>query len=223
MNNYKLVLFDFDGTLADTANDMVGALNELLSINSKAPIPIDTLRPYISDGTPALLKFGFGCVPGEKIFDELRLEFLKIYEENVCVDTALYPGIREILTRCQQTSLPWGIVTNKPEYLTRQILDQLGIIELAACVVGGDTLPQRKPNPEPVIHACNIAGVEPESAIFIGDSSRDMEAGKRARLATIAVAYGYIPPNDDPYRWQADITINSTSEIPQILWKSNLD
>ena len=218
MNKYPLALFDFDGTLADTARDMVNALNLLRASKSKEPIPFEHLRPHISNGTPALIRLGFNCVPEENGFQELREEFLDLYEQNLYSETVLFPGIDVILEKMNETGIRWGIVTNKPENLTVQIVEHLGLSDSVACVVGGDTLPQRKPNPLPVIHACKLAGISPNSSVFIGDSIRDIEAGRDAGLHTIGVTYGYIPPHDDPKSWGADYLIDSVAEIPAQLW-----
>ena len=220
MNKYKLALFDFDGTLADTAGDMAGALNILLKSKNKNPIPLDQLRPHISNGTPALLKIGFGLSPNGLKYELLKSRFLEIYEEKICVYTNLFPGIVEILKRCQDTNLPWGIVTNKPEYLTLQIVEQLGLSSQVACVIGGDSLPERKPSPLPLLHACKITGFLPRDAVYIGDSVRDVQAGINAGLDTIGVTYGYIPPNDDPQSWKAKYLIDTAAEIADHLWQS---
>ncbi len=218
MNKYPLALFDFDGTLADTARDMVNALNLLRASKSKEPLPFERLRPHISNGTPALIRLGFNCAPEENGFQELREEFLDLYGQNLYSETVLFPGIGAILEKMNETGIRWGIVTNKPEYLTVQIVEHLGLSDSVACVVGGDTLPQRKPNPLPVIHACKLAGISPNSSVFIGDSIRDIEAGRDAGLHTIGVTYGYIPPHDDPKSWGADYLIDTVAEIPAQLW-----
>ena len=218
MNKYPLALFDFDGTLADTARDMVKALNLLRANKSKEPLPFEHLRPHISNGTPALIRLGFNCAPEENGFQELREEFLDLYEQNLYSETVLFPGIDAILEKMNETGILWGIVTNKPEYLTVQIVEHLGLSDSVACVVGGDTLSQRKPNPLPVIHACKLAGISPNSSVFIGDSIRDIEAGRDAGLHTIGVTYGYLPPHDNPKSWGADYLIDSVAEIPAQLW-----
>ena len=218
MNKFPLALFDFDGTLADTARDMINALNLLRASKSKEPLPFEHLRPHISNGTPALIRLGFNCAPEENGFQELREEFLDLYEQNLYSETVLFPGIDAILEKMNETGILWGIVTNKPEYLTVQIVEHLGLSDSVACVVGGDTLPQRKPNPLPVIYACKLAGISPNSSVFIGDSIRDIEAGRDAGLHTIGVTYGYIPPHDNPKSWGADYLIDSVAEIPAQLW-----
>lgn len=218
LNHFQLVLFDFDGTIADTARDMINALNMLLLEHSMQTVALEDLRAYVSNGTPALLKHGFDCSPEDEKFDVLRKEFLRIYEENVCVQTVLYPGTQSVLERCQKTGISWGIVTNKPEHLTRIIVQQLGLSDSVACIVGGDTLKYRKPRPEPVTHACDLAGIEPRKAVFVGDSWRDVEAGRQAGVTTVGASYGYIPPDDDPNEWNADFIIDSITDVSKILW-----
>ena len=219
MNKYRLALFDLDGTLADTARDMANAVNVLRERHSKEPIPFENLRPHVSNGTPALLRLGFGCSPGEDQFEELRRDFLNIYENNVCVHTELFPGIQSLLDRCADSGMRWGIVTNKPEYLTLRLVDQLGFVDGATCVIGGDSLPKRKPHPLPISHACDLADTRPDDCIFVGDSVRDVEAGNSAGVDTLAVTYGYIPPGDDPQSWGADFIVDTVPEVASILWR----
>ncbi len=219
MSKYRLVLFDFDGTFADTARDMIGALNRLLQAHAKPNLSIDDLRGHVSNGTPALIQIGFGYSPGDEQYEPLRQQFLDHYKSNLCKFTDIYPGIDDLLDKLRQNNILWGIVTNKPEDLTLQIMDQLELLEDACVIVGGDSLPQRKPHPLPIVHACEVAGVNTGSTVFIGDSIRDIQAGQRAGTDTIAVGYGYIPPGDDPRKWNADYLVNSVEEITDILWK----
>ena len=217
LNRYRLVLFDFDGTFADTARDMVGALNRRREAHAKHRLAFESLRPHVSDGTPALIRIGFGCGPGEDGYDALRNQFLETYEAHLCDQTTVYPGIDEILECCQKSDVPWGIVTNKPEQLTVRIMQTLGYFERANVIIGGDSLPQRKPHPMPILHACKHIGVNPQSTVFIGDSIRDIEAGRKANTDTIAVTYGYVPPGDKPVEWNADYLADSVSEVLEIL------
>ena len=215
---FRLALFDLDGTLADTARDMANALNVLRQMHSKPVIAFEELRPHVSNGTPALIRLGFDCSPGEEKYEELRLKFLEIYENNLCVDTVLFPGIQTILDCCVESGMLWGIVTNKPEYLTLKLVKQLGIADAATCVIGGDSLPQRKPHPLPITHACKLADTPPPDCVFVGDSVRDIEAGNSAGVKTLAVTYGYIPPGDDPYSWKADFTVDTVEQVASVLW-----
>lgn len=221
MNTFDLVLFDLDGTLADTGQDMASALNLLLKKHSKPPIPYDKIRPYVSGGTPALIGIGFGLTPENPEFKHLREMFLEIYEDNLCVKTVLFPGMSDILAECSKREIPWGVVTNKPEYLTRPLLEQMGIAEQAACIVGGDTLEVRKPNPEPVLHACRIAERNAKSSVFVGDAERDVRAGRSAGLSTIVAGYGYIPPDENPATWGANWIADSVEQVADFLWNTN--
>lgn len=218
MNKYRLALFDLDGTLADTARDMANALNILRERHRKDAIPFRSLRPHVSNGTPALLRIGFGCTPGEDRFEELRKDFLDVYEKNICVYSGLFPGMRSLLDQCIESGMYWGIVTNKPEYLTNLLVDRLGLADSAVCIIGGDSLPQRKPHPLPIRHACGLTDVSPENCIFVGDSIRDIQAGSRAGVDTLAVTYGYIPPGDEPQSWGADFIVDTVPEMSTIIW-----
>jgi len=220
LNNYGLVLFDFDGTFADTARDMINALNRLRQIHGKPPLLFDDLQGHVSDGTPALIRIGFGFSPGDDEYEAYRQQFLQIYKSNLCGFTDIYPGIGDLLERFRLEKTAWGIVTNKPEGLTIEIMEKLGLLKDACVIIGGDSLPQRKPHPLPILHACDVAGVDPRCAVFIGDSVRDILAGQRAGTDTIAVTYGYIPPGDDPSQWKADHVVDTVDEITDILWST---
>ena len=197
---------------------MADALNKMRASKQMAPLPYSMLVPHVSGGTPALLRLGFDVTPEADSYEALRLTFLEIYERNICNKTTLYPGIDHLIRFCYATNVFWGIVTNKPERLTKLILDQLQVVPTIE-VIGGDTLPVRKPHPRPITHACDLAGVEPVEAVYIGDSIRDIEAGRAAGVATIAVTYGYIPPGDNPYQWGADVVVDSVDELYGHLWE----
>ncbi len=217
MNKYSLVLFDLDGTFADTSHDMVNALNRLRLAESMTALPYEDLRAHVSGGTPALIRLGFGLSQQDSAYENFRKQFLATYEANICNDTVLFPGMDRILNRCEETGMKWGIVTNKPEHLTLQLLDQMNVTG-AACVIGGDSLPFRKPRPEPVVHACSIAGVTPSATVFVGDAERDVQSGNAAGTVTIAVTYGFIPQEEDPTTWGADVLIDTVEEIHNYLW-----
>ena len=221
LKTVRLVLFDLDGTLADTGRDMANALNVLLGNHGKPPVSYDRVRPYVSGGTPALLKIGFGVTPEAPEFEKLRQEFLNIYANNLCNETILFEGMPEFLEQCRNRNVKWGVVTNKPENLSRMLLDSLGVGKQAASIVGGDTLTVRKPNPEPVLHACKQAETSPEFAMYVGDAERDIVAGKKAGLETIAVTYGYIPPDEFPDKWGANHIAHSPGQVADILWNSS--
>ena len=213
------VLFDLDGTLVDTAPDMVAVLQELQAKRGAMPIPYDEGRRHVSNGAIGLLKAGFPDM--EHAFgSDLHLEYLERYEERVCNDSEVFAGLHKLLDELDAGRCPWGVVTNKPAHLTEPLLDALSLTARVACVVSGDTLPQRKPHPAPLLHACDLAGLEPAATIYVGDAQRDIAAGQNAGMATIAVAYGYITPDDDAIDWGADMVAVDTAELATIVRKA---
>ncbi len=196
---------------------MVAALNQVRASESLPELPYEGLKPYVSGGTPALLRLGFGLMPDHSRYEVLRERFLSFYESDLSSRTVLYPQIAEMLEECEKTGVLWGIVTNKPECLTVRILEDIGV-KGATCVIGGDTLTNRKPHPEPVLHACAIAGIEATSTVMIGDAERDIRSAQAAGTYSIAVTYGYIPPDEDPNTWGADEVFDTTSQVRAFLW-----
>lgn len=213
------VLFDLDGTLVDTAPDMVAVLQSLQQERGLTPTRYDLGRSHVSNGALGLLRLGFPDISdGEE--DELRVEYLERYARRICNGSALFAGLEDLLARLDAGAVPWGVVTNKPAYLTAPLLEKLALTERSACTVSGDTLPVRKPDPGPLLHACELAGVRPENAMYIGDASRDIEAGLAAGMSTVAAAYGYIVAGDDPATWGADQIAENTAELAQIVLKA---
>lgn len=206
------VLFDLDGTLLDTAPDMVGALNALRTEEQFGPVPYAIARAHVSTGAIGLLKLAF---PNHADRDMRRLHqrYLQIYADRLSEETVPFPGVEELLAALERSGLDWGVVTNKPASLTEPLLEALELLRRCACVVSGDTLPERKPHPGPLLHALAQAGMDKSTAMYIGDASRDIEAGKAAGLMTVAAAYGYILPGDDPSGWGADLIIESPGEL----------
>jgi len=201
MNGYAALLLDLDGTLLDTAPDMGGALNRLRIERGLEPLAPAVYRPVVSHGAARLVALGFPDATGDA-FEQLRLRFLEIYARNLAGHTRLFPGIDDVLAELEERGLPWGIVTNKPAWLTDPLLEGLALSHRAACVVSGDTLPQRKPHPLPLLHAAALAGVRPEHCVYVGDAERDIQAGRAAGMATVVAAYGYLSADDDPRSWQ---------------------
>lgn len=216
---FDAVLFDLDGTLVDTAPDMVAVLQAMQSAHGIDPLPYDVGRTYVSNGAIGLLGVGFPDA-NASYGDELHIEFLERYAETLCEASGVFTGLEALLDRLEAADCPWGVVTNKPEYLTNPLLDALGLASRCACAVSGDSLPVRKPDPAPLLLACDMAGVEPHRTIYVGDASRDIEAGLRAGTATIAATYGYITEDDDPREWGADIIAPDTEELAQIVLKA---
>ena len=209
----RTVLFDLDGTLLDTAPDLAWALNELRRRHGQAEMPFEQIRPSVSHGGLALIKTGFGLEPGQPETEPLRQELLSIYSDNIARHTRPFPGMAELLQQLEQQHINWGVVTNKPAWLTGPLLEALGLAEQAACIVSGDTLPERKPDPAPMLHACSLAGSQPEECIYVGDAQRDIEAGHRAGIRTVVALFGYIGPHDRPAEWGADICVRKPVEI----------
>ncbi len=211
----EAVLFDLDGTLIDTAPDMGGALNNLLIEENLAPIPLQQIRPYVSQGGLVLTRLGFvGKVPDDEI-ETLRRRFLAHYRAIVADQSRLFDGYEAILDAIEARAMPWGIVTNKPEWLTFPLLEQLGLAQRAGVVIGGDSLAERKPHPLPLQVAAERLGVNTEQCLYVGDDERDIVAGKAANMKTLVAAYGYIEDGTDIERWGADGVIDSPGELLQ--------
>ena len=209
----RTVLFDLDGTLLDTAPDLAEALNAVLLEQGQEPLPYEQIRGVVSHGGMALIRLGFGITPTDPDFEPLRLRLLDIYHSNIANKTRPFPGMAELLDALEERGLNWGVVTNKPAWLTDPLMQQLSLYERAACVVSGDTLAERKPHPAPMLHACEQAGCEPAHCIYIGDAQRDIEAGRNARMHTLVALFGYFMANDRPLEWQADGSINRPQDL----------
>jgi N-acetyl-D-muramate 6-phosphate phosphatase len=211
------VLFDLDGTLADTAPDLANALNQVLIENNQPALAFDQIRPVVSHGGIALIRLGFNIEPEHSEFEPLRSRLLEIYEQGICEQTQLFPGLDKLLVNLEQNHIPWGIVTNKPDWLTKPLLDQLNLTHRFASLVCGNTLSEKKPHPAPLLYACKEINIAPEQCIYIGDAARDIEAGKRAGMKTIAAGFGYIEAHDPPENWHADQIINDSEQLWTLL------
>ena len=209
----RTVLFDLDGTLADTAPDLAHALNTLLVEQGKKALPYETIRPEVSHGATALIKLGFGVGPGDAGFDRLRERFLTLYSADLCKHTKPFAGIESLLKSLQQQGINWGIVTNKPAFLTDPLVAGLKLTPAPACVVSGDTVANRKPHPEPMLLACTQAGSQPRECLYVGDAERDIIAGRHAGMKTLVALFGYISKDETPQNWGADGMIRTPREI----------
>lgn len=216
---FDLVLFDLDGTLVDTAPDMVATLQEMQRAHGYEPVPYELGRSYVSNGAMGLLRVGFADIDEDGRAGMVR-EYVERYAERLCEESSVFAGLDMLLDSLDAAGCPWGVVTNKPEHLTNPLLEQLGLTCRIACAVSGDTLPVRKPEPEPLLLGCDIAGIEVHRSIYVGDAARDIEAGLRAGAATIAAGYGYITEDDDPREWGADMIAVDTEELTQIVLKA---
>jgi phosphoglycolate phosphatase len=209
----RAVLFDLDGTFADTAPDLGYALNVLLSARGKPSLPIERLRTVASSGARGLVGMGFGLAPGSAEYDALATEFLDLYERNLCRETRLFPGIAELLQTLEARGLPWGIVTNKAERFTFPLMRQLGLDERAGCIVCGDSTPQRKPHPLPLLVAAERIGVAPQACIYLGDDERDMIAGRAAGMPVAVAEYGYLGTGTPAREWAADYWLSHPLDL----------
>ncbi len=203
MTNVQTVLFDLDGTLLDTAPDLAFALNTVLIEQKREPLPFMQIRPWVSHGGNTLIKKAFQLNDTDPAIKLLRKRFLEIYVEHLADKTRLFDGMAEVLDTLENRGIQWGIVTNKPSWLTDPLLQQLGLTNRSVCNVSGDTLPQCKPDPAPLLYACQLAEKLPEQCIYVGDASRDIEAGTRAEMRTLVALYGYIESSDSPTEWGA--------------------
>jgi phosphoglycolate phosphatase len=217
MSAIKAVLFDLDGTLLDTAPDLAAALNIQLAIHQYPGVHYEKIRPIASHGSKALVKLGFKIEENHPNFARLRQEYLNIYSEHSCNFTDLFPGMAEVLTQLEKKQIAWGIVTNKPAWLTMPILKNLNLIDKTNCVVCGDTLSVTKPDPAPLLYACEVLQRKSAECIYIGDAEFDIIAGKRAGIKTILAGYGYISEEDNIDAWQIDGMVNSPLEILDLL------
>lgn len=219
LDGFAAVLFDLDGTLVDTAPDMVAVLQGLQEDHGLAPVSYDFGRAHVSNGALGLLRIAFPQAD-EALRESLLCEYVARYAQRLCQETVLFAGLDDLLLQLEKAGRPWGVVTNKPEHLTLPLLEELALAQRISCAVSGDTLPKKKPDPEPLLHACDLAGVEPTETLYVGDAERDIDAGRRAGMATVAAAYGYIAPGDDPGRWGADAVVADTLELTHLLRKA---
>lgn len=211
------VLFDLDGTLADTAPDLGYALNLQLQRHGRQPIPIEIIRPHASAGARGLLKLGFNITPDDENFGAMRNEYLDLYEQNICRDTVLFPGIIDLLSTLQTRNIPWGIVTNKPERFTLPLVKLLGIFEHAASIVSGDSVPRPKPAPDSLLKAAKDIRIQPHEAIYVGDDERDVQAAQAAQMPSLIAGYGYLGNNTSPETWGAQAIIKYPADLLNFL------
>ncbi|AIO40350.1 phosphoglycolate phosphatase, bacterial [Burkholderia cenocepacia] len=215
--NCDAVLFDLDGTLADTAPDLAAAVNKMQRVHGLPETPLDVLRPLASAGARGLLGGAFGIDPQSPGYDAMRDEFLINYATDICVHTTLFPGIDDVLGELEARGVRWGIVTNKAMRLTAPLVELLGLSARAACIVGGDTTPHSKPHPAPLLHAAAQMTLAPQRIVYVGDDLRDIQAGSAAGMATVAAAYGYCGDGAAPGDWQAQHLVGSTQELRELL------
>jgi len=214
----RSILFDLDGTLADTAPDLGFALNQQRVARGLPELPIVEVRSYASSGARGLLQKGFGIEPADAQYEAMRIEFLNLYERNLARSTALFPGIARLLDDIEKAGLRWGIVTNKAERFTLPLLRALGLADRADCIVCGDTTAYAKPHPAPLLDAMDKVGTTARQCVYVGDDERDVQAAHAAGMRAVVVRYGYLGGGRPPEEWGADLLIDSPAElIPMLL------
>lgn len=212
-NPPKAVLFDLDGTLVDTADDLGAALNHVLQSLGLPLCTAEQYRPMASHGAKGLLELGFGAALANYDFGSLRQQLLDYYALHVCDHSTLFAGGAELIAHLNQQQIPWGIVTNKPYRLAASMLKQLPELSQCAILLGGDSLAQRKPDPTPLLVACHQLKVPATQCWYVGDAERDIAAGNRAGMTTVLAEFGYIGESDQPKLWQADMSIQSLADL----------
>lgn len=210
---FKAVLFDLDGTLVDTAPDLGFALNALLQEHQRPTLDYARIRPVASHGSAGLLKLGFGITSVHPAFKSLQGRFLELYADNISRESALFPGMQTVLDGLAEAGIRWGIVTNKPAFLTDPLTTNLGLTDNAACIISGDTTAHSKPHPDPLLKACELMTLTPADCIYVGDAERDVQASHAANMRCVVAKYGYLSEEDQPQNWHADCLINHPHEI----------
>jgi phosphoglycolate phosphatase len=209
----QAVLFDLDGTLVDSAPDLAGAANELRQAHGLPVLPFEALRPMVGSGARGMLHAAFGITPEDPRFDTLRVDFLARYEARLLRETRVFGSMEPVLHALEQRGLPWGIVTNKIARYSVPVVQGLGLGSRCAVLVSGDTTPFAKPHPQPLLEAARRLAVAPERCIYVGDDRRDVEAGRGARMPTLAAAWGYLGRNESVHDWLADAVLAHPAEL----------
>jgi phosphoglycolate phosphatase len=210
------VLFDLDGTLLDTAPDMGAALNTLLRECGQAPLAAERIRPRVSHGSTGLLDLGFPDADAVEV-ERLRARFLDLYAASLAAYTRPFDGIERVLHALEASGLRWGVVTNKPGWLTDPLLERLDLARRSGCVVSGDTVAERKPHPLPLLHAARMLGLEARDCVYVGDAERDIVAGRAAGMRTVVANYGYVDVDEDTAAWGADHAVAYPLELLELI------
>jgi N-acetyl-D-muramate 6-phosphate phosphatase len=209
---FDAVLFDLDGTLADTAPDMARTVNLVRAKRNLAPVTVEKLRPHVSSGARGMVCTAFNITVDHRDYETLRTEFLAVYADNLAVDTVLFDGMAGLLEALDRDRMPWGVVTNKAEKFARPVMHGLGLAERCAILVGGDTCDRAKPFPDPLLHAANVLKLEPARTLYVGDDERDVMAARAAGMPVLVAGYGYLG-GSDPRGWGADGIVDSPESI----------
>ena len=215
--NYQGVLFDLDGTLIDTAEDFILCLNDLRQDSQLTPLPASDIRKVVSDGARAMITLGFDISEGHPEFENKKQQFLSLYLNNIARKSRLFDDLNDTLRWCEENHIPWGIVTNKPRIYSEALLKALKLHNRISTLVCPDDVKNTKPDPEPLYKACNDIQLNPEQCIYVGDHARDIEAGKRAGMPTIAAGYGYVHTQDEAQNWQATWCVETSKQLHTLL------
>lgn len=211
----RAVLFDLDGTLADTAPDLAAAVNWLRTERGMAPTPYSVLRPTASAGARGMIGAAFGLAPGDDGYEELRVQWFDRYQENMAVESGLFEGVAALLQGIEDAGMAWGVVTNKPMRFTDPLIPQIGLAH-AGCIVSGDTMPFAKPHPAPLLEGARRLDIAPSACWYVGDDLRDIEAGRAAGMRTVACAWGYCGATE-PANWGADYLCATPLDLLELL------
>jgi phosphoglycolate phosphatase len=211
----RAILFDLDGTLADTAPDLAAAVNFLRTERGLAPTPYAVLRPTASAGARGMIGAAFGLSPGDAGYEELRLQWFDRYQSAMSVHSTLFGGVAELLAGIGAAGMAWGIVTNKPARFTDPLIPQIGLAH-AGCIISGDTTAHAKPHPAPLLEGARRLGIAPEHCWYVGDDLRDVEAGRAAGMVTVACAWGYCGAIE-PDTWGADFLLDTPTDLLETL------
>ena len=211
------LIFDLDGTLIDTAPDMVATLNRLLSRHQQPAIEYERARLVVSSGARALITKGFGDDLTATQQDQLVAEFLQDYAAHVCEHSELYPYMQETLTMCESAPIPWAVVTNKPVELAKSVLAGLGLLKRCKVLLGGDSLPVKKPDPVPLLHCAMLLNLAPSECLYLGDHERDIIAARKAGMESGVASWGYIEADEDIDAWQADMVFSSPARLQEFV------
>jgi phosphoglycolate phosphatase len=216
MSRVEAVLFDLDGTLIDSAPDLAGAADDMRAARGLPRLPVEHYRPMVGAGARGMLGRAFNILPGDADFAVLRDEFLQRYEARMTQETRIFAGMPAVLDRLEAADIPWGIVTNKAGRLAEPLAAALGLAQRAAALIAGDTTPHSKPHPEPLLEAARRIGVDPEACVYVGDDLRDAQAGRAARMRTVAAAWGYLGLGDAMEAWGVDQIVQTPAEL--LIW-----
>lgn len=216
MSAITALLLDLDGTLLDTAPEMADALNRLRHEERLEPLPFETIRPTVSHGSIRMVNLAFSDVAADE-FERLRLRFLEIYRSILGTNTRLFAGFDRVFEHLDRHGIAWGVVTNKPGWLTEPLLHALRLQPTDACVVSGDTVGERKPHPLPLLHAAKLIRRAPEQCLYVGDAERDIQAGNAAGMKTVVAEWGYLGTGDEPGTWSAQGMVKDPADLVEWL------